>query len=138
MSHTYSLKRNDLLYPDLSFKIVGVLIDVYKQLGPGHQEKYYQKAVSLGLVKAKLKFTEQKHVPLQFDGIDVGRYFLDFLIEDKIILELKKGEFIPKETFDQVKGYITVLNLQLAIIANFTLHGVFYKRIITNQTQTRP
>ena len=130
MPNNYLLKRKDLIYPDLSFKVVGILIDVYKQLGPGHQEKYYQNAVSLGLARAGLKFTEQKHVPLKFHGANVGRYFLDFLVEDKLVLELKKGEFIPKETFDQVKGYLTALNLQLAIIANFTLHGVFYKRII--------
>ncbi len=124
------LRRKDLIYPDLSFRVVGVLIDVYKQLGPGHQEKYYQNAVSLGLARAGLNFEEQKHVPLTFHGTNIGRYFLDFLIEDKLVLELKKGEFIPKETFDQVKGYLTALNLQLAIIANFTLHGVFYKRIV--------
>lgn len=126
------LKRADLLYPDLSFKIVGVLIGVYKQLGPGHQEKYYQRAVAIGLQMAGIHFTEQYCVPLKFNNVYIGTYFVDFLIEGKIILELKKGTFIPKSTFDQVKGYLTSTHLELAIIANFTLNGVLYKRVIAN------
>ena len=124
------LRRADLLYPDLSFKIVGVLIDVYKQLGPGHQERYYQKAVAVGLQTAKIHFIEQYCVPLKFNNVHIGKYFIDFLIEDKIILELKKSTFIPKSTFDQVKGYLTSTHLDLAIIANLTLNGVLYKRVI--------
>jgi len=53
-----------LLYPELSTKINGALIDVFKQIGGGHLEKYYQKAVALALQKKGLSFTEQKYVPV--------------------------------------------------------------------------
>ena len=83
----YTIKRKDLLYPELSFKINGVLFEMSKQLGGGHQEKYYQKAIKIGLIKAELKSQEQVYVPLKFDNQVVGKYFLDFLVEDKIVIE---------------------------------------------------
>lgn len=52
----YIILNKNLIYPELSFIINGVLIDVYKQLGGGHLEKYYQKAIGIGLKKAGLNF----------------------------------------------------------------------------------
>jgi len=126
----YKLRRNDLLYPELSYKINGVLFEVFKQLGGGHREKYYQNAVSLGLKKVGLKFKEQFYVPLKFDGKIIGKYFLDFLIEDKIVLELKRGNIIAVNNIDQVKQYLSVLDLKLALIASFTYNGVKINRIL--------
>lgn len=126
----YSVQRNDLLYPDLSFAINGALFEVFRQLGGGHQEKYYQKAVALALKKKQLSFTEQYYVPIKFDRHIVGKYFLDFFIEESIILELKRGKFVPHKIIDQTKQYLQSLNKQLALIACFTEQGVFTKRII--------
>jgi GxxExxY protein len=53
------LKRKDLIYPELSYTIVGILFEVYNHLGPGHKEKYYQKAVAVALRAAKASFKEQ-------------------------------------------------------------------------------
>ena len=124
------MRKNDLLYPELSFRINGVLFEVYRQMGGGHHEKYYQKAVVLGLLKEKIKFREQVYVPLKFNDKIVGKYFLDFLIEDKIILELKRGKMIPILNLKQTKQYLSTLNLKLGIVASFTQEGVVIKRII--------
>ncbi len=124
------LRRNDLLYPELSYKINGVLFEVFRQLGGGHREKYYQEAMKLALSKAGIKFKEQVYAPLKFDEKIVGKYYLDFLIEDKIILELKRGKIIAINNVKQVKQYLTVLNLKLALIASFTYEGVKINRIL--------
>ncbi|KKU26074.1 MAG: hypothetical protein UX39_C0013G0021 [Candidatus Magasanikbacteria bacterium GW2011_GWA2_46_17] len=118
------------MYPDLSFRIVKVLFEVYKELGPGHQEKYYQRATALGLTNEKLKHKEQLYVPLVFRGVKIGKNFLDFLVEDVIVLELKKGEFVPSIIYQQVEEYLRSINKPLAIVANFTSKGVRYKRVI--------
>lgn len=55
---------------------------------------------------------------------------MDFLIEDKIVLELKRGKFVPFKVIDQVKQYLGSLNLHLALVACFTTDGVVVKRII--------
>ncbi len=126
----YVVRRSDLLFPELSFKVNGALFEVFRQIGGGHQEKYYQKATALSLTKVGLRFQEQVYVPLQFDGEKVGSYFLDFLIEEKIILELKRGKFVPAKVIDQTKQYLETLHLQLALIACFTSQGVVVKRIV--------
>ncbi|OGH71842.1 MAG: hypothetical protein A2921_00870 [Candidatus Magasanikbacteria bacterium RIFCSPLOWO2_01_FULL_43_20b] len=126
----YVVRRKDLLYPELSFKINGVLIEVFKQLGGGHRESYYQKGVAAGLTKEALKFEEQYYVPLKcFDSM-VGKYYLDFLIDDKIVLELKRGQFVSAQVIAQTKQYLVALNLKLAIVACFTHSGVVIKRVI--------
>jgi len=126
----YTIKRKDLLYPELSFKINGVLFEVSKQLGGGHQERYYQKAVKLGLNKAKLSSQEQVYVPLKFDNQVVGKYFLDFLIEDKIVIEIKRGEFVSAKIIEQIKQYLEALNLKLGLVVCFTHGGAIIKRVV--------
>jgi len=81
------IRNTQLLYPEYSYTINGVLFEVHNTLGPGHPEKYYQKATALALTKAGLIFKEQFYVPMKFNNRVIGKYFLDFLVEDKIILK---------------------------------------------------
>ena len=124
------IKRDDLVYPELSYKITGILFEVFNELGPGLQEKSYQKAIALLLNENNLKFKEQVYVPLKFKGEKVGCLYLDFLIEDKIILEIKKGDFFRKTNIKQIYEYLVATDLSLGIIANFTSGGVRTKRIL--------
>ena len=124
------LKRQDLVYPELSYKIVGVLFDVCNELGAGHQEKYYQKAVAKALNEANVKFKEQVKVPLKYRKENVGIYFLDFLIEDKMILEIKRGDRFSKDFYHQVNAYLEASGLKLGLLANFTNNGVKFKRVV--------
>jgi GxxExxY protein len=126
----YTVRRKDLLYPELSFTLNGIFFDIFKQLGGGHLEKYYQKAVKIGLEKAKLTFQEQLHTPLLYQGEKVGTYFLDFLVEGKIVIELKRGQFVPAHNIIQAKQYLSALDLQLALIVCFPHKGVYIKRIV--------
>ncbi|MBU1146189.1 GxxExxY protein [Patescibacteria group bacterium] len=124
------IKRNDLIYPDLCYKIIGVLYTAYNELGPGYQEKYYQKAVAEFLKVNSLFFEEQVNTPLIVNGNKIGSYYLDFLIDRKIILELKRGEVFRKSNIEQVFAYLKATNLKLGIIANFTKNGLKFKRIV--------
>ncbi len=122
--------RDDLVHPDLSYKIVGILFDVYNKLGYGYQEKHYEKAVVIALNSAGLKHKEQLPVPLSFDGKSIGKYFIDLLIEDKIVVELKRGERVAKGNIDQIFNYLKTTGLQLGILAQFTTNGVKFRRIL--------
>ena len=124
------LYRKDLIYPDLSYKIVGILFEVYNQLGPGHQEKYYQKALANAFKQLKIKFQEQVKVDLKFQDVKIGLYFLDFLIEDKIILEINKGDRFSKYFFDQINAYLQASKLKLALLVNFSTSGLKFKKIV--------
>jgi len=125
-----NLKRNDLAFPELSYKIVGALFEVHNDLGPGHHEKYYQKALAEELKRQNLIFQEQVYAPLLFKEENIGKYYLDFLIDDKIVLEIKKGDRFSKRHINQVLAYLKIKNLKLGILANFGQNGVQFKRIV--------
>lgn len=122
--------EHKVVYPKLSYNIVGCLFEVFKKLGFGHREKYYQKAVCEELSRQNIPFQKEVILPLNYKNKVVGRVILDFLIDDKIILELKIGNYFRKENIDQVYSYLKVNNLKLGIIANFTRNGVKFKRIL--------
>ena len=124
------VKRKDLLYPDLSYTIVGSAFEVFNELGPGHSEKNYQKAFAVLFELKKIQFKEQVYYPLSFRNKIIGKIFLDFLVEEKIIVELKKDERYTKVHIDQVLNYLKISNLKLAILINITKTGVDYRRIV--------
>jgi GxxExxY protein len=124
------LWRKDLVYPELSYQIVGILFEVYNQLGSGFPEKVYQRAVAQRLRQIRISFSEQVPANVLDQGEVLGRYFLDFLIEYKLVLELKRNSRAPLKDMQQVLGYLKATGLQLGILADFTSHGVQYRRIL--------
>jgi GxxExxY protein len=124
------LQREDLIYTELSYKLVGLAYNVFNELGHGHLEKIYQKAYAKELKEAGIIFKEQAPYQVIYKEEIIGNNFLDFLIEEKIIIELKRSDFYSKKYIDQVSNYIKVSNLKLAILINFTSNGVRIKRIV--------
>ncbi|MBL4715944.1 MAG: GxxExxY protein [Bacteroidia bacterium] len=124
------LRRNDLVYPELSYKIVGCAYDVFNELGSGHYEKYYQKALARSLEIQKLSYTEQVYYPLKFQNKLIGKSFFDFLVEDKIIVEIKKDLRFSKSRIDQVLNYLNISDLKLGLLINFANDGVVFKRLV--------
>ena len=122
--------KNGLVYPNLSYKIIGVLYDVYNDLGFGYKEMIYQKAIEKELFNKKIKYISQVSYLIKYREETIGRRYLDFLIENKIILEIKKGDYFPRNNFVQVFEYLKMTKLKLAILVNFTSDGVKYKRVV--------
>ena len=125
-----TLKRKDILYPELSFQIIGVLFEVSNKMGYQFQEKYYQKAIAALFQQTGIKFKEQLSVPLMINGKKITTGRVDFLIEEKIILEIKRGDVFLKQNIDQLNSYLKMADLELGILANFTSHGLQFKRIL--------
>jgi GxxExxY protein len=123
-------ESNILLYPELSYKIIGILFEVSNNLGPGLKEKHYQKAVEISLKKNGIYFISQCPYLLQFKGEIVGRYYMDFVIENKIVLELKRGDYFSYNNINQLKNYLEATGHKLGILVNFSSKGLRYKRII--------
>jgi len=122
--------RKDLLYPELSYEIIGVAFDVHNEVGGGHHEKYYQRALSEAFSKKDLKFVEQLSFPIKYGHKIIGRRILDFLVQDKIIVEIKAGDRFSKTHIDQVLGYLKISGLKLAILINFGRDGVMFRRLV--------
>lgn len=125
-----SIVKENLLFPELSYQLVGMLFEVHNTLGYGYQEKYYQKALSALLTKSKVDFKEQALVEIKIGDEIIAKGYADFIIDGKIILELKKGDSFRKNNIDQLHSYLKMTGLQLGILANFTSKGLLSKRIV--------
>ncbi len=125
-----ALRRKDLIYPDLCYQIMGVLFDVWSKLGFRYKEKFYQKAITQGFEISRLHFKEQLPVRIYYKGKFLGIYYFDFLIEDKIILEIKVRNYFSKKDIDQIYSYLKAQRLKLGIVAHFTKTGVKFKRVV--------
>lgn len=126
------VQNPDLIYPELSYKLVGLAYTVYNELGHGHLEKVYQKAYAKELKDAGITFKEQVSYKVIYKEEIIGNNYLDFLIDDIIIIELKRNDFYSKKYIDQVSNYLKVSELKLGLLINFTSSGVRCKRIVNS------
>lgn len=120
----------DLVYPDLSYKIIGVAFKVFNKLGYGHQEKYFQRAMALEFNEENLRYIREKEIKLNYNNRCIGKYFLDFVVENKVLLELKVVPQFKHVHIKQALEYLNVVNSKLAILIYFTKDGARYRRII--------
>jgi len=120
----------EYLYQDLTKSIIGLVFDMYNSMKYGYQEKYYQRAYELLLLENKILYKKELCVPIYFKDRIIGRYFIDFLIENKLVLEFKVGKEIKDQHIQQVLAYLKTNNLKLGLIALLTDKKVEIKRVI--------
>jgi len=118
------------LYEDLTRKIIGLTFEVYNNLRYGYQEKYYQRAFEQLLQENNINYKKESSVPIVFKEKIIGRYFIDFLIENKLVVEFKVGKEFKDQYIQQIIAYIKTNNLKLGLIVLLTSEGVKIKRII--------
>ena len=113
-----------MLYKDLSYKVVGILYEVYNESGYGYSEKIYENAIAKNLLENKINYKKQAPYRIRFHGDIIGRNYIDFIIENKIVLEIKRGDYFSRKNIEQIKKYLAVTKMKLAILAHFTSNGV--------------
>ena len=119
----------ELLYKDLSYKITGLAFKIDNQIGYGQPEKIYAAALEQLLIKEGIAFKREFYAPLKVDDQLVAKRYFDFLIDDKIIVEIKVGYYAYKEVCSQVYQYLKLSGLKLGLIIRFNRNGVEIKRI---------
>ncbi len=119
-----------ILYKELSFEIIGIAMEVHRELGPGFLEKVYENAMMLLLKEKGIEAKQQFPIPVYFKGEKIGEYFADILVDDKIILELKTIEKITNIFRAKAIHYLKATEKKLAIIINFKSESLQYERII--------
>lgn len=118
-----------IIYPELSYKIVGFAMDVHNSLGYGFLEKVYENSMMVLLRRAGIKAQQQAPIKVFFEGETVGDYIADILVEDIIILELKSVEKISNAHKAQALNYLKATGLRLAILLNFGKECLEYERL---------
>lgn len=127
------LKTKEGLYSELTYKVIGSAMTVYSTLGPGHPEEIYQKALEHELKLNQLDFEPQKAISIQYKGTQVGLRYLDFLVEDRIILEIKSVNELNEIHQWQVLSYLAATSYEVALLINFGKPKLEYKRILPSK-----
>jgi GxxExxY protein len=112
----------------LSERIIGCAFQVSNTLGCGFLEKVYENALAHELRKNGLQVKQQSPITVYYDGIVVGEYFADLLVEDTIILELKATKDIPAAFTAECLNYLKATGLPLCLLFNFGKPRVEIKR----------
>ncbi|MEG0851546.1 MAG: GxxExxY protein [Flavobacterium sp.] len=104
----------------ISYKIIGLAIEVHKQLGPGLLESAYQECLYYEIVNSGLSVEKQKVLPIIYKDIKLDHgYRIDLLIENKIVIELKTVEAFTDVHFAQILTYLKLGNYPLGLLINF-------------------
>ena len=114
----------------LSFRLIGLIYLVYNRLQYGHKEKIYQQAFEQLLLKEKNFYYKELYCPIKFEEKVVGRYYLDFLIDKKIVVELKVADDIYPKHIKQVLNYLKARSIKLGLIFAVSKDSVKIKRLI--------
>ncbi|PYL24854.1 MAG: GxxExxY protein [Verrucomicrobia bacterium] len=110
-------------------RIISAAIRVHKELGPGFLEAMYEEALAIELAAAGLTFKRQKLLPVFYREHLIGEHRLDFLVEGKVIVELKAISALDDIHFAIVRSYLKAANLEDALLLNFATARLTVKRV---------
>jgi GxxExxY protein len=122
--------KTNIIYPELSYQVMGAIFDVHKSLGPGFLESIYQKALIEELTNMGLKIEVEKSFPILYKGKRIGNHRVDLVVEDKIIIELKTVERFSVHHNAQLKSYLKASCYKLGILVNFSKSKIEYERVL--------
>jgi GxxExxY protein len=111
----------DVEMNEISFRVIQAAMDVHRELGPGLFETVYQRCMAIELRAAGLEFVSELSVPIHYKGevLDGNGYRLDFLVEGKIIVELKSVETLKPVHSKQLLTYLRLTEMPLGLLINF-------------------
>lgn len=122
-----------LIHEDLSYKIRGAFFKVYNEIGPGFKENIYHNALAVEFDESKIPYEEKKRIPIIYKNKKVGIYEPDFIVSDKIIIEIKSVPSIMPRIFDaQLYFYLKASKYKLGFLVNFGSSKIEIKRRILN------
>ena len=117
-----------LIYPELSKRLLGIAMKLHREMGCGFKEKVYQDAFEVLLQEEGIQYEREKHIDLVFHGVYLEHdFFYDFLIEDKIGVEIKAMNEIIGEFEAQIINYLHVSNHKLGLLLNFGTTSLVYR-----------
>ena len=112
--------KNDYSDRDpLTAKIISACYQVHRELGPGFIERIYLNAVKIALKKLGLNYEEQKEFSVSYQGQKIGRFRIDLIVENKVIVELKSVEHIIPVHKKQLLTYLRLADKRLGLLINF-------------------
>ena len=114
------MARSFMLHENITERIIAAAIEVHRELGPGLLESVYSECLAHEMKAAGLKFEKEKDLPVRYKDVFIDCFFrMDFVVEDKIILEMKPVEKILKVHEAQLLTYMKLSNIRVGLLMNF-------------------
>jgi GxxExxY protein len=135
------MEQSNLLHAELTSKIIKAFYHVYNTLGYGFLEKVYENALMITLEKWGLKVSRQMPLKVYSEGMLVGEYFADLIIEGLVIIELKAADGIDPAHQAQLLNYLKATDVEVGLLLNFGPKAKFARRVFSNelkQPRTNP
>lgn len=119
-----------LIYEELTAKILRAAYTVHGTLGCGFLEKVYQEAFAIQLTEMGIAYEREKHIPITYHGLQLNtNYIADFLVDGKVIVELKALSTLESVHEAQVINYLKASELKVALLINFGEESMRFKRL---------
>ena len=123
--------NDELIYKEEAFKIVGLCMEVHRELGHGFLEIVYKDALELLFRQNNIPYEREKEYNVMFNNVLLPhKFYADFIVYDKIILEVKAGSGLANEHITQTLNYLKVSGNKLGILVNFGCIKLEYKRLV--------
>jgi GxxExxY protein len=123
---------------ELTYKIIGCAMKVHNTLGAGFQEVIYQRCLAIELEKADLSFVREQDQPIYYEGTEVGTRRADFIVEDRVIVELKALTHLEDVHIVQAKNYTVAYDYPVGLLINFGSKSLEYKLIFNPKYEFKP
>jgi GxxExxY protein len=113
----------------LTGEVIGAIIRVHTELGPGFLESVYRRALMVELELRGIPYAAEREVFIAYQGREVGKHRLDLVVGDRLILELKCVEALIKAHYSQVRSYLKATGLPVALLVNLSKPLAEYRRV---------
>lgn len=121
----------NLIYKEEAYKIIGICMEVHNQLGKGFNEVVYADALEIEFMDSGINYSREKQYAINYKGnILRHKYKADFIIDNKIVLEIKAIDSLVSAHIKQTLNYLAVSKLRLGLLINFGEDSLKYKRIV--------
>jgi GxxExxY protein len=121
----------ELLHRDLSHRLIGLCMDIHRELGKGHSEVVYKDALCVELDRAGIPYAREKQYQILYKGVALAHpYYADFVVSDVIIVEAKAVESLAEPHVRQVLNYLAASKLRLGLLINFGADSLDWKRVV--------
>jgi GxxExxY protein len=130
---------SDLLYKEEVFKLVGLCMEIHRELGKGHDEVIYKGALVVELQRAQIPFTRELKHEVAYKGVVLPHfYYADFVVGGKILFEAKAIEKLTDAHVKQVLNYLAASKLELGLLVNFGGDSLEWKRVVLSRQPFEP
>ena len=114
---------------DITYKVIGASMKVHNTLGNGFQEVIYQRCLAIELKNAGLNFEREKEQAIFYEGQNVGTRRVDFIVEEKVIIEIKAIVNLEDVHLAQAKNYVVAYDFEVGLLINFGATSLQYKKV---------